>query len=55
MAEQAAVAEPFVLSTRDAGVETIMLNRGGRFNPLSSDMIAGAMSPFVWQWTIRVA
>ena len=40
MAEQAAVAEPFVLSTRDAGVETIMLNRGDRFNPLSSDMIA---------------
>ena len=40
MAEQAAVAEPFVLSTRDAGVETIMLNRGDRLNPLSSDMIA---------------
>jgi enoyl-CoA hydratase/carnithine racemase len=35
-----AATEPFVLSARDAGVATITLNRGDRFNPLSSDMIA---------------
>ncbi len=35
-----AATEPFVLSTRDAGVATITLNRGDRFNPLSSGMIA---------------
>ena len=35
-----AATEPLVLSTRDAGVATITLNRGERFNPLSSGMIA---------------
>jgi enoyl-CoA hydratase/carnithine racemase len=35
-----AATEPFVLCARDAGVATITLNRGDRFNPLSSDMIA---------------
>src|SRR5262245_34692813 len=35
-----AATEPFVLSARDAGVATITLNRGARFNPLSSEMIA---------------
>jgi enoyl-CoA hydratase/carnithine racemase len=35
-----AAAEPFVVSTCDGGVATIMLNRGERFNPLSSAMIA---------------
>ena len=39
--EQIPVAtEPFVLSARDGGVATITLNRGDRFNPLSSTMIA---------------
>jgi len=32
--------EPFVLSTRANGVATLTLNRGERFNPLSSQMIA---------------
>ena len=36
----AATTEPFVLSARDGGVATITLNRGDRFNPLSSAMIA---------------
>ena len=31
---------PFVLTTRTGGVATITLNRGERFNPLSSEMIA---------------
>src|SRR5262249_23055964 len=31
---------PLVLSRREGGVVTITLNRGERFNPLSSDMIA---------------
>jgi enoyl-CoA hydratase/carnithine racemase len=35
-----AATEPFVLSARDGGVATITLNRGDRFNPLSSGMIA---------------
>jgi enoyl-CoA hydratase/carnithine racemase len=34
-----AAIEPFVRSARDGGVATITLNRGQRFNPLSSDMI----------------
>ena len=38
--EHAAATAPFVLSTRDAGVTTVTLNRGDRFNPLSSEMIA---------------
>src|SRR5262245_42263260 len=38
--EHAAATEPFVLSTREGGVTTITLNRGDRFNPLSSEMIA---------------
>jgi enoyl-CoA hydratase/carnithine racemase len=36
----AAATEPFVLSTRDRGIATVTLNRGDRFNPLSSGMIA---------------
>jgi enoyl-CoA hydratase/carnithine racemase len=36
----AAATEPFVLSARDGGVARITLNRGDRFNPLSSAMIA---------------
>lgn len=32
--------EPFVLTTRANGVATLTLNRGERFNPLSSQMIA---------------
>jgi enoyl-CoA hydratase/carnithine racemase len=32
--------EPFVLSARAGGVVTLTLNRGDRFNPLSSEMIA---------------
>jgi enoyl-CoA hydratase/carnithine racemase len=36
----AAATESFVVSTRDAGVATLTLNRGERFNPLSSGMIA---------------
>jgi enoyl-CoA hydratase/carnithine racemase len=33
-------AEPFVLTTRSDGVARLTLNRGTRFNPLSSEMIA---------------
>ena len=41
MNSQPAVAvEPFVMSVRDRGVATLTLNRGDRFNPLSSGMIA---------------
>jgi enoyl-CoA hydratase/carnithine racemase len=36
----AVAAEPFVISERHAGVATLRLNRGDRFNPLSSAMIA---------------
>jgi enoyl-CoA hydratase/carnithine racemase len=36
----AAATEAFVLSTREGGVATITLNRGARFNPLSSGMLA---------------
>src|SRR5262245_62070237 len=32
--------EPLVLVTRQDAVTTLTLNRGDRFNPLSSDMIA---------------
>ncbi|MBZ5534745.1 MAG: enoyl-CoA hydratase [Acidobacteriia bacterium] len=32
--------QPFVLSTREEGILTLVLNRGDRFNPLSSAMIA---------------
>jgi enoyl-CoA hydratase/carnithine racemase len=32
--------EPFVLTSRAGGVATLTLNRGQRFNPLSSQMIA---------------
>ena len=32
--------EPLVLTTRVAGVARVTLNRGSRFNPLSSEMIA---------------
>ncbi|MEO8451502.1 MAG: enoyl-CoA hydratase [Gemmatimonadota bacterium] len=35
-----AVEQPFVLSERDGGRVTLTLNRGDRFNPLSSAMIA---------------
>jgi hypothetical protein len=35
-----AATEPFVISARDGGIATITLNRGDRFNPLSSGMIA---------------
>jgi enoyl-CoA hydratase/carnithine racemase len=38
--EQGAAAEPFVICTRDDGIATVKLNRGDRFNPLSSAMIA---------------
>lgn len=39
--ERSAVAvEPFVASARDGGVVTLTLNRGDRFNPLSTEMIA---------------
>ena len=44
MEQVAAATEPFVLSARDAGVATITLNRGDRFNPLSSGMIAALQS-----------
>lgn len=40
MEQVAAATEPFVLSTREGGVATITLNRGARFNPLSSGMLA---------------
>ena len=40
MERTATATEPFVVSNRDAGIATLTLNRGGRFNPLSSDMIA---------------
>jgi enoyl-CoA hydratase/carnithine racemase len=33
-------SEPLVLTARDGGVATLTLNRGTRFNPLSSTMIA---------------
>jgi enoyl-CoA hydratase/carnithine racemase len=33
-------AEPLVLTTRSNGVAKLSLNRGARFNPLSSEMIA---------------
>lgn len=36
----AAVEQPYVLSTRQGGIVTLTLNRGDRFNPLSSAMIA---------------
>jgi enoyl-CoA hydratase/carnithine racemase len=36
----AAAVEPYVLSTRSGGIATLTLNRGDRFNPLSSEMIA---------------
>jgi enoyl-CoA hydratase/carnithine racemase len=42
----ATATEPFVLSTRDGGVATITLNRGDRFNPLSSGMIAALQAAF---------
>jgi len=32
--------EPFIVVTEQDGVRTLTLNRGDRFNPLSSDMIA---------------
>ncbi|MGB7624113.1 MAG: enoyl-CoA hydratase [Terriglobia bacterium] len=32
--------KPFVLSTREGGILTLVLNRGERFNPLSSEMMA---------------
>ena len=32
--------KPFVITTRDGGVATLTLNRGERYNPLSSQMIA---------------
>jgi enoyl-CoA hydratase/carnithine racemase len=34
------VERPFVVTTRTGGVATLTLNRGERFNPLSSQMIA---------------
>lgn len=37
---QTAVEQPFVLSSREGGIARLMLNRGERFNPLSSAMIA---------------
>lgn len=37
---QTIVEQPLVLSTRERGVLTLTLNRGERFNPLSSAMIA---------------
>ena len=40
MERTATATEPFVVSNRDAGIATLTLNRGDRFNPLSSDMIA---------------
>jgi enoyl-CoA hydratase/carnithine racemase len=40
MPTTASAVEPFVLASRDGGVATLTLNRGERFNPLSSDMIA---------------
>jgi len=36
----AATDEPYVVSARDGSVAILTLNRGGRFNPLSSAMIA---------------
>ena len=36
--------QPFVLTTRAGGVATLTLNRGERFNPLSSQMIAALHS-----------
>jgi enoyl-CoA hydratase/carnithine racemase len=39
MEHTVAAAEPFVKATREGGIATITLNRGERFNPLSSDMI----------------
>lgn len=38
--EQVAVEQPYVASTRQDGIATLTLNRGERFNPLSSSMIA---------------
>ena len=40
MERTATATEPFVLSSLDAGVATLTLNRGDRFNPLSSEMIS---------------
>ena len=38
--DTAVASEPLVLSSRDGGVVRLTLNRPGRFNPLSLDMIA---------------
>jgi enoyl-CoA hydratase/carnithine racemase len=38
--ETTPTAEPFVVTTRIGGVARLTLNRGARFNPLSSEMIA---------------
>src|SRR5690349_20218844 len=38
--ETSTATEPFVLTARAAGVARVTLNRGSRFNPLSSEMIA---------------
>ena len=35
-----AALQPFVLSDTSAGVATLTLNRGDRFNPLSQAMVA---------------
>jgi enoyl-CoA hydratase/carnithine racemase len=40
MNQDGAAAEPLVRITRADGVATLTLNRGARFNPLSSEMIA---------------
>lgn len=37
---------PYVLQTREAGVVTLTLNRGQRFNPLSMGMIAALAAAF---------
>ena len=42
--ERAAAETPFVLRRDDGGVVTLTLNRGERFNPLSSAMIAALES-----------
>jgi enoyl-CoA hydratase/carnithine racemase len=40
VASTVTASEPFVRVARQNGVATLTLNRGARFNPLSSDMIA---------------